>query len=109
MAFAPLAGHRFPKVTAHRTKVDWARYIQELVDAHYPKAEKIPLILDNLNTHNNSSLDEAFAPYEAKRMADKLEIHDTPNHGSWFNIAEIALNPLSRQGLDERIERIKKR
>src|SRR2546427_1347155 len=103
MAFEPLAGQRHTKVTEQRTKVDWAYFIQELVDQHYPHAEKIRLVMDNLNTHTKASLYEAFAPAEAKRILDKLEIHYTPKHGSWLNMAEIELSHLSRQCLDRRI------
>ncbi len=104
MAFEPLAGQRYTQVTDQRTKVDWAHFMQALVDQHYPHAEKICLVLDNLNTHNKSSLYEAFDPPEAKRIADKLEIHYTPKHGSWLNMAEIELSHLSRQCLAGRIE-----
>ena len=78
--------------------------MKELVDEHYQDAEKIVLVMDNLNTHNKSSLYEAFSPKEAKRIADKLEIHFTPKHGSWLNMAEIELSHLSRQCLDRCIE-----
>jgi hypothetical protein len=91
-------------VTDQRTKSDWAHFIKELVDALYPQAIKICLVLDNLNTHNTSSLYEAFEPAEAKRIADTFDIHSTPKHGSWFNMAEIALSHLSRQCLADRIE-----
>ncbi len=104
MAFEPLIGQRYTKVTEQRTKIDWAYFIQELVDQHYPYAEKIRLVVDNLNTHTKASLYEAFAPQEAKRIADKLEIHYTPKHGSWLNMAEIELSHLSRQCLADRIE-----
>lgn len=104
MAFEPLTGQRYTKVTHQRTKVDWAYFIQELVDQHYPHAEKIRLVMDNLNTHTKASLYEAFVPQEAKRIADKLEIHYTPKHGSWLNMAEIELSHLSRQCLADRIE-----
>jgi hypothetical protein len=104
MAFEPLAGQRYTKVTEQRTKVDWAHFIQELVDQHYPHVEKIRLVMDNLNTHTKASLYEAFEPAEAKRIADKLEIHYTPKHGSWLNMAEIELSHLSRQCLADRIE-----
>ena len=87
-----------------RTKIDWAHFMKELVDEHYQDAERIILVMDNLNTHNKSSLYEAFSPKEAKRIADKLEIHFTPKHGSWLNMAEIELSHLSRQCLDRRIE-----
>jgi hypothetical protein len=103
MAFEPLMGQRYTKVTDQRTKVDWAHFIQEFVDQHYPHAEKIRLVVDNLNTHTKASLYEAFAPSEAKRIADKLEIHYTPKHGSWLNMAEIELSHLSRQCLGDRI------
>lgn len=105
IAFEPLAGVRFTKVTEHRTSVDWAEFAKELVDEHYPEAEKIVLVMDNLNTHKKASLYEAFSPREAKRIADKLEIHYTPKHGSWLNMAEIELSHLSRQCLDRRIEK----
>ena len=103
MAFEPLAGQRYTKVTEQRTKVDWAHFIKELVAHHYPHVEKIRLVLDNLNTHTKASLYEAFDPPEAKRIADKLEIHYTPKHGSWLNMAEIELSHLSRQCLKGRI------
>ena len=99
----PLSGRRWVKVTEQRTKVDWAHQIKDLVDHRYPDAERIVLVLDNLNTHTPGSLYEAFLPAEAKRLADKLEIHHTPKHGSWLNIAEIELSVLSRQCLDRRV------
>ena len=91
-------------MTDQRTKRDWAHFIKELVDTMYPHAITIRLVLDNLNTHNTSSLYEAFEPAEAKRIADKLAIHYTPKHGSWLNMAEIELSHLSRQCLADRIE-----
>ena len=103
IAFEPLTGQRYTKVTAQRTKVDWAHFIKELVDQQYPHVEKIRLVMDNLNTHTKASLYEAFEPPEAKRIADKLEIHYTPKHGSWLNMAEIELSHLSRQCLAGRI------
>ncbi len=103
LACEPLKGKRQIKITDHRKKTDFAEFIKELVDIHYPKAEKIVLIMDNLNTHNGSSLYEIFKPAEAKRILDKLEIHYTPKHGSWLNMAEIELSHLSRQCLDRRI------
>jgi len=103
MAFEPLTGQRHTKVTAQRTKVDWAHFIKELVDQHYPHVEKIRLVMDNLNTHTKASLYEAFDPPEAKRIADTLEVHYTPKHGSWLNMAEIELSHLSRQCLRGRI------
>ena len=99
----PLVGKRWVEVTEHRTKVDWAEQIKELVDVRYPQAERIALVCDNLNTHTPASLYEAFEPGEAKRLADKLEIHYTPKHGSWLNIAQIELSVLSRQCLDSRV------
>ncbi len=99
----PLRGRRWVDVTERRTKVDWAHQIKELVDLRYPQAEQIVLVMDNLNTHSPASLYEAFDPQEAKRLADKLEIHYTPKHGSWLNIAEIELSVLSRQCLDRRV------
>ena len=91
------------KITEQRKKTDWAEFIKEMVDVHYPDADKIVLVMDNLNTHNGSSLYEKFEPSEAKRILDKLEIHYTPKHGSWLNVAEIELSHLSRQCLDRRI------
>lgn len=100
---APLEGQRWVDVTERRTKVDWAHQIKELVDVRYATAERIVLVMDNLNTHTPAALYEAFAPAEAKRLADKLEIHHTPKHGSWLNVAEIELSVLSRQCLDRRV------
>ena len=99
----PIVGRRWVDVTEHRTRVDWAEQIKELVDERYPEAERIVLVMDNLNTHSPASLYEAFPPMEAKRLADKLEIHYTPKHGSWLNMAEIELSVLSRQCLDRRV------
>jgi hypothetical protein len=98
----PLAGRRWVDVTDRRTKVDWAQQIQDLVDRRFPAAEQIVLVCDNLNTHTPAALYEAFPPAEAKRLSDRLEIHYTPKHGSWLNIAEIELSALSRQCLDRR-------
>ena len=103
MLFEPLAARRRVKVTERRTKVDWAYLIRDLVDVHYPKAEMIVLVMDNLNTHAKASLYEAFEPKEAKRIADRLEIHYTPKHGSWLNVAESELSVMGRQCLDRRI------
>jgi hypothetical protein len=103
MIFEPLAGRRHVKVTERRTKKDFAQVVKELVDDLYPSARKIVLVMDNLNTHGLPSLYETFAPAEAKRIADKLEIHYTPKHGSWLDMAEIELGILSRQCLDRRI------
>ena len=101
--FAPLEGWRHVEVTDRRTKVDWAMVVRQLVDEHFSEAKKIILVMDNLNTHTPSSLYEAFSPAEAKRILDKLEIHYTPKHGSWLNMAEIELSVLSRQCLSRRI------
>jgi hypothetical protein len=99
----PLRGRRWVSVTERRTKVDWAQQIQALVDVWYPEAERIVLVQDNLNTHTPASLYAAFPPAEAKRLADRLEFHYTPKHGSWLNMAESELSVLSRQCLDRRI------
>lgn len=106
MVFEPLAGRRHVKVTKRRTKKDWAWCMRQLVDELYPEAEKIVLVMDNLNTHTKASLYEAFEPAEAKRIAGKLEIHYTPKHGSWLNMAEIEMSVLSRQCLAERMDNI---
>lgn len=103
MGFEPLAGKRFIEVTDQRTKIDWAHYIKKIVDEIYPDAKKIVLVMDNLNTHKGASLYEAFEPAEARRILNKLEIHYTPKHGSWLNMAELELSHLSRQCLDRRI------
>jgi len=99
----PLRGWRQVRLSEHRTRIDWAHCIQELVDVHYPDAEGIVLVLDQLNTHSPASLYEAFPPAEAKRLANKLELHYTPTHGSWLNIAEIELSILARQCLNRRL------
>ena len=99
----PLQGTRELSVTDQRTRKDWARLIKDLVDARHPDADKIVLVMDQLNTHSPASLYEAFPPAEAKRLADKLEVHYTPKHGSWLNVAEVELSVLSRQCLDRRI------
>lgn len=101
--FEPLAGQRHASVTQRRTKVDWAHWAKKLVDERYPQAECIVLVMDNLNVHSPASLYEAFPPQEAKRIADKLEIHYTPKHGSWLNMAEIELGVLRGQCLNRRI------
>jgi transposase len=101
--FEPLAGRRQAKVTERRTKQDCALVLRELVDVHYPEAEKIVLVLDNLNTHTLGALYEAFEPEEARRIAERLEIHYTPKHGSWLNMAESELSILARDCLDRRI------
>jgi hypothetical protein len=101
--FQPLAGWRHVKVTAQRTKMDFAHCMKDLVDVHCPDAVKIKIVLDNLNTHDISSLYEAFEPAEALRIARKLEFHFTPKHGSWLNMTEIEFSILTRQVLDQRI------
>lgn len=103
IANEPLTGKRFLQVTERRTKQDWACFIRDLVDVYYPTAEKLVLVMDNLNTHTLAALYEVFPPAEARRLARKLEIHYTPKHGSWLNMAEIELSVLSRQCLDRRI------
>jgi hypothetical protein len=99
----PLRGWRQVRISERRTRRDWADCIQALVDVHYPQAERIVLVMDHLNTHTPASLYEAFPPAEAKRLADKLEIHYTPRHGSWLNMAEIELSVLARQCLNRRL------
>jgi hypothetical protein len=85
MLFEPLAARRYVKVTDRRTSQDWAELMQQLVDEHYPEAEVITVVLDNLNTHTPASLYETFEPEEARRIAKRLEFHYTPKHGSWLN------------------------
>lgn len=104
MFFEPLRGWRHIEVRERRTKVDWAICMKELLDNHYADAEVVRLVLDNLNTHELSSFYEAFEPAEAKRLIDRLELHYTPKHGSWLNMAEIELSVVSRQCLGQRIE-----
>ena len=99
MMFEPLAAKRFVKVTDTRTRVDFAHGIKELADVYYPNAEKILIVMDNLNTHSIASLYQAFPPAEARRLAERLEIHHTPKHASWLNMAEIEIGVLSRQCL----------
>jgi len=99
----PLAGKRHVAVTEHRTRKEWAAQIKEMLDKRYPKAIKVRLVMDNLNTHNIASLYETFEPQEARRLAERLDIHYTPKHGSWLNMAEIELSVLKGQCLDRRI------
>lgn len=103
MLFAPLEGWRHVAVRDRRTAIDYAHVLRDLADTHFPKAKKIVLVQDNLNTHRHASLYEAFPPSEAKRIADRFEWHYTPKHGSWLNIAECELSVLARQCLDRRI------
>ena len=107
----PLTGQRHVEITERRTRKDWAHFIKAMIDERYPQAEKIRLVMDNLNTHSAASLYETFEPEEARRLSRRLEIHYTPKHGSWLNIAEIELSALSSQCLNRRIptiERMKK-
>ena len=103
MFFAPLHNWRHVKVTDRRTNADWAQCMKDLVDIHFPEAEKIVVVIDNLSTHTPAALYSAFAPEEAKRIWDRLEFHYTPKHGSWLNMAEIELSVLARQCLNRRI------
>ena len=102
-AFEPLAGWRHIQVTQQRTRRDFARFIQDLLDHRYPEAQRVVLVMDNLNTHSGASLYETFAPAEALRLLSRLEIHYTPKHGSWLNMAEGEFSILQRQCLDRRI------
>jgi DDE superfamily endonuclease len=99
----PLRGWCDVRVSDQRTRIDWAHCVRDLVDVHYPEAEMVVLVMDQLNTHSPASLYETFAPAVAKRVTDKLEIHYTPKHGSWLNMAELALSALQRQCLDRRL------
>jgi hypothetical protein len=103
ITFEPLTGQRHLKVTERRTCQDWAEVIRELVDERYPAAERLILVMDNLNTHPLGSLYETFPAAEARRLAEKIELHYTPKHGSWLNMAEIELSVLGRQCLARRI------
>ena len=103
MLFAPLEGWRRVAVTDRRTRADWARVVKQLVEEDYPDKDRIVLVLDNLNTHHPASLYEAFEPAEARRIAERLEIHYTPKQGSWLNMAAIEIGALARQCLDRRI------
>jgi len=104
MLSEPLAGKRYVRVRPRRTRIDFAEVIRELCDEVYPDAKKIVLVMDNLNTHTIASLYEAFEPAMARRLAEKLEIHYTPKHGSWLNMAEIELSVLSRQCMNDYFE-----
>ena len=103
MLFAPLEGWRRAEVTDRRTKSDWGRVVKQLVDEDYADKDRIVLVMDNLNPHHPASLYEAFELAEARRIAERLEIHYTPKHGSWLNMAEIEIGVLARQCLDRRI------
>ncbi len=106
IAYEPLAGTRYLKVTEQRTKKDWALFMQEILEEHYPEVAKVVVVMDNLNTHTPASFYEVFPPEQAKALADRLEIHYTPTHASWLNIAEIELSVLARQGLAHNIATI---
>lgn len=103
MEVEPLAGKRHVDITESRTRRDWARQIKHMLDDRYPDAVRVRLVMDNLNTHNIASLYETFEPQEAKRLAERLEIHYTPKHGSWLNMAEIEFSVLKGQCLNRRI------
>lgn len=103
MVCAPLMGWRHVEVTARRTSQDWAHLMRDIVDHHFPAAEQVVVVMDNLNTHKPASLYKTFPAPEAKRILDRLEFHYTPKHGSWLNIAEIEFSILQRQCLDRRI------
>ena len=103
MFFEPLAAKRFVKVTDQRTREDWAQAMKELADERYPQAEKIVMVMDNLNTHSPASFYETFEPEEARRLTNRFEFHLTPKHGSWLNMAEIELGVIIRQCLSRRI------
>lgn len=104
MAAEPLGGKRITKITPTRTCADWAVFMKEVADTWYPQAEKIVLVMDNLNTHSTSSFYKAFPPKEARRLSERFEIHYTPKHGSWLNVAEIELSVLKSQCLNRRID-----
>jgi len=104
MAVEPLAGKRTVQVTERRTKIDWARFIYFLLTTVYPEAMLVVLVMDNLNTHSIGSLYDAFDPETARQLAARLEIHHTPKHGSWLNMAETELSVLSRQCLERRLD-----
>ncbi len=103
LAFEPLGGKRLVEVTARRTAVDFARFLRRVLDEVYPQARRVVVVCDNLNTHAPGSLYEAFEPAEARRLAERVEWHYTPKHGSWLNMAECELSALARQCLDRRI------
>jgi transposase len=103
MFVEPLRGWRRVEVTERRTRLDWAHQLRRLIDVDYKKAEKITLVMDNLNTHGSASLYEAFEPAEARRLIEKLEIVYTPKHGSWLNVAEVELAVLEKQSIGGRV------
>jgi hypothetical protein len=99
----PLRGRRRVEVTARRTRIDWAHQVKQLIDVDYRRAERVTLVMDNLNTHDAASLYEAFAPAEARRLVEKLEVVHTPKHGSWLNVAEVELAVLEKQSIGGRV------
>ena len=103
VAFEPLGGWRHYQVTERRTRVDFAHFVRDLLDGRYRYATKVVLVMDNLNTHNVASLYAAFGPAEARRLAERLEIHHTPKHGSWLNVAEVDLSALGKR-LPDRLD-----
>ncbi len=103
MCFEPLSGWRHVEVTHRRTALDFAAVVKDLLTVRYPDVEKVVLVMDNLNTHKASNLYEAFPAVEARALCERLEIHHTPKHGSWLNMAEIELSVLARQCLDRRL------
>lgn len=104
MRCEPLRGWRHVKGTERRTRRDYAECVRELVDMHCPQAKRIRLVQDNLNTHDGASLYETFSPEEARRILDKIELHDTPKHGSWLNMAETEINIMHSQCLNRRLD-----
>ena len=108
MANEPLNGKRFIEVTEQKTKKEWASFIRRISDEWYPKAKKITLVMDNLNTHMAGSFYETFEPTEAKRIWERFEFIYTPKHGSWLNMAEIELNVLNGQCLSRHLDKINK-
>ena len=103
LVFEPLPGKRFVQVTEKRRRLEWAKVMQQVADEWYPQAEKIVVVLDNLNTHTPAAFYETFAPEEARRLVERFEFHFTPKHGSWLNMAEIELSALVRQCLNRRL------
>ena len=103
MIFEPLVGKRYIEITDQRRREDWARVMQKVSDELYPQAEKIVVVMDNLNTHTPAAFYQVFEPKEARRLVERFEFHYTPKHGSWLNMAEIELSALVRQCLDRRI------
>lgn len=106
LSFEPLTGKRYIDVSERRTRLDWAKHIQKLVEEQYPHAKKILLVCDNLNIHSGAALYELLPPKKAKKIVDRIEFRYTPKHGSWLNIAEIELSHLSRQCLNRRLRDI---